>query len=153
MSYNPRVSTRFRFQTAKKLEKFAEELIDTPGKDVEFGKNLEIDGNLILNDISNITDDDGNPLLRFKTLFGNNSILGVGNVDVYRHFLTLNGSMYLDFYSSSNLVVDSLQDLTTLTKAIKGTKIGVGSTYITYTGSIWQTANSTAITSVTDVVT
>lgn len=91
--------TRFRWKTAKKLEKFAEELTDTPEKDVEFGRNVEVDGNLIINDITNIVNNDGNPLLRFKTLFGNKSILGNGNVDLYRHFITLNGNLYLNFYS------------------------------------------------------
>lgn len=36
--------------------------------------------------------------------------------------------------------------------AKNGTKIGFGNTYINYNGSIWQTANSTAITAVSDVV-
>lgn len=145
--------TRFRWKTAKKLEKFAEELTDTPEKDVEFGRNVEVDGNLIINDITNIVNNDGNPLLRFKTLFGNKSILGNGNVDLYRHFITLNGSLYLNFYSSSNLICDSLQDLTTLTKAVNGTKIAVGSTYIVFNGSTWATANNTSVTSVSDIVT
>lgn len=145
--------TRFRWKTAKKLEKFAEELTDTPEKDVEFGRNVEVDGDIRINNISNITDKDGKSLLSFKTLFGNKNILGTGNIDIYRHFLTLNGNLYLDFYSSNNLVCDSLQDLTTLTKAVNGTKIAVGSTYIVFNGSTWATANNTSITSVADIVT
>ena len=153
MSYNPRQITRLRWQDAQKLEKLAQELIDTPEKDVEFGQDIEVDGDIRINDISNITDKDGKALLSFKTLFGNKNILGTGNIDIYRHFLTLNGNLYLDFYSSNNLVCDSLQDLTTLTKAVSGTKIAVGATYIVFNGSTWATANNTNITSVTDIVT
>lgn len=136
-----------------KLKKLLSEVSDIIGDNVEFGKDLEIDGNLKINDLDNIVDKDNNKLLNFKTLFGNNNILGDGNIDIYRHFITLNSNLYLDYYSSNNIVCDSLQDLTTLTKAIKGTKITVGNTYITYNGSIWQTANSTNITTVTDNVT
>lgn len=92
-----------------------------------------------------------------KTLFGEQSIIGTGNIDLYNHFLTVTASdntkLYINYPSSSNLECDSLQDLTKMTKAKNGTKIGFGNTYINYNGSIWQTANSTAITAVSDVVT
>lgn len=92
-----------------------------------------------------------------KTLFGTESIIGTGNIDLFNHFLTVTASdgskLYINYPSSNNLECDSLQDLTKMTKAINGTKIGFGSTYINYNGSIWQTANSTAITAVSDVVT
>ena len=92
-----------------------------------------------------------------KTLFGEQSIIGSGNIDLYNHFLTVTASdgskLYINYPSSKNLECDSLQDLTQMTKAVNGTKIGFGSTYINYNGSIWQTANSTAITAVSDVVT
>lgn len=61
--------------------------------------------------------------------------------------------MDLQFNVENNLTDDSLQDLTTLTKAKNGTKIEFGNTYINYNGTIWQTANSTNITSVEDYVT
>lgn len=92
-----------------------------------------------------------------KTLFGDKSIIGTGNIDLYNHFLTVTASdntkLYINYPSSNNLECDSLQDLTKMTKAKNGTKIGFGNTYINYNGSIWQTANSTAITAVSDVVT
>lgn len=92
-----------------------------------------------------------------KTLFGEQSIIGTGNIDLFNHFLTITASdgskLYINYPSSKNLECDSLQDLTQMTKAVNGTKIGFGSTYINYNGSIWQTANSTAITAVSDVVT
>lgn len=60
----------------------------------------------------------------FKTLFGNKSLLGTGNVDLYMHYVTLetaqsalqqySGTLILRLVSSSNLQVDSLTDLNTL---------------------------------------
>lgn len=60
----------------------------------------------------------------FKTLFGNKSLLGKGNVDLYTHYITLetaqsalsqySGTLILRVVSSSNLPVDSLTDLNTL---------------------------------------
>lgn len=92
-----------------------------------------------------------------KTLFGNQSIIGSGNIDLFNHFITLtlsdNSKLYLNFYSSNKLVCDSIQDFTTMTKAKANTKIAVGNTYINYTGSIWQTANSVNVNAVSDVVT
>ena len=55
-----------------------------------------------------------------KTLFGQ-SIIGTGNVDIYRHIIhlkntssTYNTDVYLVYYSTSDLQVDSLTDLWTL---------------------------------------
>lgn len=94
-----------------------------------------------------------------KTLFGTESIIGSGNIDLFTHFLTLTAAdgsvLYINFPSSNKLECDSLQDLTTMTKATKtsGTKIGFGSTYIIYDSTgIWKTANNTAITKVEDKV-
>ena len=60
----------------------------------------------------------------FKTLFGNKSLLGEGNVDLYTHYITLetaqsalsqySGTIILRVISSSNLPVNSLPDLNTL---------------------------------------
>lgn len=60
----------------------------------------------------------------FKTLFGNKSLLGTGNVDLYTHYITLetaqsalsqySGTIILRVISSNNLPVDSLTDLDTL---------------------------------------
>lgn len=57
--------------------------------------------------------------LTTKTLFGTNSILGTGNIDIYKHvinFTDANGDAFFNMvvYSSKSLVVDSLTDLKTL---------------------------------------
>lgn len=54
-----------------------------------------------------------------KTLFGNQSIIGTGNIDLYQHFIQVNNSNLniianLIIYSSKNIKVDSLTDLKTL---------------------------------------
>ena len=57
--------------------------------------------------------------MQFKTLFGNQSILGQGNIDLFEHDIRITGTnidVVFTVYSSKNLKVDSLQDL----KAICG---------------------------------
>lgn len=52
-----------------------------------------------------------------KTLFGNQSIYGSGNIDLYRHNVTIRAigsSFQFEAISSSNLEIDSLTDLTTV---------------------------------------
>ena len=56
-----------------------------------------------------------------KTLFGNQNIVGSGNIDLYKHVIKFSGSTseistecYCVVYSSKNLNVDSLTDLKTL---------------------------------------
>lgn len=59
-----------------------------------------------------------------KTLFGNKSLYGTGNIDLYKHHINITGTnetynfksgeIYIDFISSNNLNVDSLTDLKTL---------------------------------------
>lgn len=55
-----------------------------------------------------------------KTLFGNQSIYGSGNIDLYKHNLHIVGTtsgttdMYCQIISSNNLNVDSLTDLQTI---------------------------------------
>ena len=52
-----------------------------------------------------------------KTLFGNQSLVGEGNVDLYKHSIkgvSGTSTFYLRLYSSNNLKVDSLTDLKTL---------------------------------------
>ena len=58
-----------------------------------------------------------------KTLFGNKSIYGSGNIDIYKHQIYLNkaanatiqkGNIKITAYSSNNLKVDSMTDLKTL---------------------------------------
>lgn len=57
----------------------------------------------------------------FKTLFGDQSIEGTGNIDLYQHSIKITGDVsaysatnfevYLVVYSSKNITVDSLTDL------------------------------------------
>ena len=57
-----------------------------------------------------------------RTIFGNQSIVGVGNIDLYQHVIKITGGdvpysdcyAYLTIVSSKNLNVESLTDLTTL---------------------------------------
>ena len=52
-----------------------------------------------------------------KTLFGNKSIVGEGNINLYKHSIkgtSGNSTFYLRLYSSNNLKVSSLTDLKTL---------------------------------------
>lgn len=54
-----------------------------------------------------------------KTLFGNQSIVGPGNIDLYKHHIVCTSSdspikVLIEFISSKNLKVDSLTDLKTL---------------------------------------
>lgn len=68
-----------------------------------------------------------------KTLFGNQSIIGQGNIDLYRHELVISHQptdnmpnkyeVYLTYYSSNSLKIDSIQDLTTLIKPSSGKKL------------------------------
>lgn len=69
--------------------------------------------------------DDGNtyivPLPQVKTLFGNQSVLGTGNIDLYRHNVQIRrgttGSekyIYTSLYSSNDTPIESLTDLKTM---------------------------------------
>lgn len=91
-----------------------------------------------------------------KTLFGNQSIIGTGNIDLYRHQLTLtylnsetetNVRIQFEVYSSNNLNVDSLQDLTNLLKpnnisSFIGFSLDESNQLysIRYVSSIWEVA-------------
>lgn len=80
----------------------------------------------------------------FKTLFGNKSIIGKGNIDLYHHEIsygTINDGItivvYFEHYSSNNLNVDSLADVKTL----------LGNTFKKEIfGSITNTATGKALT-------
>lgn len=89
-----------------------------------------------------------------KTLFGDKSIIGQGNIDLYRHNLEIgNGTatVYVTIYSSNNLVCDSLQDLTTVLKPTNLTgKYGWGTGYMTYANGVWKmTVSGEALSNVT----
>lgn len=97
-----------------------------------------------------------------KTLFGNQSIIGTGNIDLYRHQMLLTDSegtsIFFDTISSSNLNCDSLQDLTTLLKATNKTEYicytdrGAAPMKLYYSNNVWY-AGSNAITAVKDIIT
>lgn len=56
---------------------------------------------------------------QLKTLFGNQSIYGSGNIDLFQHDIVMtksNGKAFLTLYSSVNTPVDSLNDLKAITK-------------------------------------
>lgn len=63
-----------------------------------------------------------------KTIFGNQSIFGSGNIDLYRHNIkieigntgAITGNLYATVYSSSNTVCDSLTDLKTVFNLTEG---------------------------------
>ena len=78
----------------------------------------------------------------FKTLFGNQSIIGTGNIDLYRHNLHIgqgNSGSYINayatVYSSSNLKVDSLTDLKTILNLDNYTTIPASGYGYAYGGS------------------
>lgn len=63
----------------------------------------------------------GGPIGNIKTLFGNQSIYGTGNIDLYKHNLMIRDelstgltSIYCQIISSNNLNIDSLTDLQTI---------------------------------------
>lgn len=100
-----------------------------------------------------------------KTLFGDQSIIGTGNIDLYRHYLKAN-RVYFTIYSSNKLNVDTPQDLTTILKASNGafitgiyhngTEVLAKSALITYENNVWYTyydgGTKTPITTLTDIV-
>lgn len=102
------------------------------GQAITTTATLKIDGNC--NILTNIN---------VKTLFGNQSIYGSGNIDLYVHYLsfTINSKIYYGVvYSSNNLVVDSVQDLTTIMKS-DGQILALGESdnaLIAYVGGIWR---------------
>lgn len=83
-----------------------------------------------------------------KTLFGNKSIYGSGNIDLYVHYLNIStGNIKWTgvVYSSNNIIVNSPQKLTTLLKATNTDKNYIvlhgqdGQSGLLYWGnSIWQ---------------
>lgn len=85
------------------------------------------------------------PKINVKTLFGNQSIYGSGNIDLYRHNVKLtavaNSQTICDcvftVISSSNTVIDSLTDLFSVLKPI----VGSNSTY-PVNGRIYYTSNN-----------
>ena len=87
----------------------------------------------------------------FKTLFGNKSLLGTGNVDLYTHYITLetaqsalqqySGTLILRVVSSSNIPVDSLADLNNLLRNTEKTIDCSGFYTITERGKTYNIFN------------
>lgn len=101
-----------------------------------------------------------------KTLFGNQSMYGEGNIDLYRHQLKVTDARSIIgtfiIISSNNLVIDSLQDLTNVTKPKNGYIIDgiidTGGTLtnarLTFNGTTWDLTGFTgAFDSIEDIVT
>ncbi len=103
-----------------------------------------------------------------KTLFGKSLLKDSehpedNNISLYQHnlSLTINGVLYYTvIYSSNNLVIDSVQDLTTVTKG-HGQLLAIGSNksvaIIAWQGSVWfnvlgEEGQDNNVTSVTDSV-
>ena len=73
-------------------------------------------------------------------------------IALYRHNLVINGTINKEYISSKNLVVDSIQDLTTLINGVNGTTIVIDKdTTMVYSGGVWKIGN-TNVTSVNDTV-
>lgn len=101
-----------------------------------------------------------------KTFFGNQSIVGSGNIDLYVHYLKFSigeeTSFYGVVYSSNNNVTNTLQKLTTLLKPPSSAQMFIPLTndnnengVLYWNGSIWQVGYSAGglnITSVSDRV-
>lgn len=61
--------------------------------------------------------------------------------------------IYLSYPSKNNLVIDSLQDLTTVVKPNTNTRLGFGTGYLYYEGNVWKSSTTNAaITAVEDNV-
>lgn len=68
-------------------------------------------------------------LRSLKTIFGNQSLVGTGNIDLYEHDITITGTnlkAYFTIYSSVNTKIDSLNDLKAVIKKDKFTKSCTG---------------------------
>ena len=105
-----------------------------------------------------------------KTIFGNKSLIKDpdhpedNNIDLFKHFIAITGTnedYYIEIISSSNLNVDSLTNLATLTKAVDGTIIlscwspSLGSpVYLIYKNGVWiDDGNRTIDGTVVDIIT
>lgn len=91
----------------------------TPIDNLDCANKKYVDNNIAahLVGVSSINGQTG--ALTTKTLFGTNSILGTGNIDIYKHVINFTDEYEDAFfnmvvYSSKLLVVDSLTDLKTL---------------------------------------
>lgn len=90
---------------------------NTPIDNLDCANKKYVDDN-IASHLGGVASVDGQTgALTTKTLFGTNSILGTGNIDLYKHvinFLFEDNNFNMVVYSSKSLNVDSLTDLKTL---------------------------------------
>lgn len=70
-----------------------------------------------------------------KTLFGNQSIVGTGNIDLYCHNISFSDKVYFTAVSSNNLQIDSLTDLQTV-----------------FVDDVWKSASGTSVDGTKTVV-
>ena len=95
--------------------------------DIEFGRNVEVDGSLKVNKDATINGGTALHTSNVKTIFGNKSLMKTyndkgevtdGNIDLYKHLIKVkNGDTLICNFvviSSSNVKVDSVQDLRTI---------------------------------------
>lgn len=113
--------------------------IDKEGN-VEFGKNVEIDGTLKVNSGIKVGSHDVLHTGNVKTFFGDKSIFGDGNIDLYEHLIQVKSgsTLFVNFVviSSKNLPIDSVQDFRTV----------MGETVFNYPISSKEYIESTATT-------
>lgn len=129
--------------------------------DIEFGRNVEVDGTLKVNKDATINGGTALHTGNAKTIFGNKSLIKSynakgevtdGNIDLFIHRIIVKSStannkqMFIKVQSSDNLKVDTANDLTTLLKPTPNVaqKFEEGSledgtkASLYWTGSIWQ---------------
>lgn len=87
----------------------------------------------------------------------NQAILQGNEVRYFEHQLKVTTAadtfVYLSYPSKNNLVIDSLQDLTTVVKPNANTRLGFGNGYLYYENNIWKSSTTNAaITAVEDNV-
>lgn len=90
---------------------------NTPIDNLDCANKKYVDDNIAaaLGGVSSLNGQTG--ALTTKTLFGTNSILGTGNIDIYKHVINFtfeDSNFNMVVYSSKSLTVDSLTDLKTL---------------------------------------
>lgn len=97
--------------------------------------------NMNKNIVVNFPNEDGTVAYtkNFKTIFGNQSLVGTGNIELYRHTISIDvlnkldpvATIYITYISSSNLIVGSLTDLKTLIKELNVNNKHIGCTGFT----------------------
>lgn len=127
----------------------------------QIGGPIEIDGNVVYLDGKNwriYAQGNAFKIEELKTVGGKqgwHDILGEFQRKLSRHVLlltTANGTYYKEYLTDSNLPVDSLTDLTTITHAKEGTRLVLDSTTSAIYGSgVWKIGDA-VVTKVTDTV-